>query len=67
LTRCASGLAYVLIIGAAFTRLAAPLLAADLYLAALLVSPGLWSTAWLLFLATFGGSLIRPSADSQPG
>jgi uncharacterized protein involved in response to NO len=59
--------AYVLISGAAFARLAAPLLAADLYLPALLVSASLWCAAWLLFLAAFGGILIRPRIDGQPG
>jgi len=61
------GLAYVLISGAAFARLAAPLLAADLYLPALLISASLWCTAWLLFLLTFGGVLIRSRVDGQPG
>jgi uncharacterized protein involved in response to NO len=60
-------LAYVLISGAAFARLAAPLLAADLYLPALLVSASLWCAAWVLFLAAFGGILIRPRIDGQPG
>jgi uncharacterized protein involved in response to NO len=61
------GLAYVLISGAAFARLAAPLLAGDLYLPALLTSASLWCTAWLLFLVTFGGVLIRSRIDGQPG
>ncbi len=62
-----AGLAYVLISGAAFARLAAPLLAADLYQPALVVSTSLWWAAWLLFLAAFGGVLIRPRIDGQPG
>jgi uncharacterized protein involved in response to NO len=62
-----AGLAYLLISGAALARLAAPLLAADLYLAALLISASLWSAAWLLFLAAFAGVLIRPRIDGQPG
>jgi uncharacterized protein involved in response to NO len=62
-----AGLAYVLISGATLARIAAPMLAADLYLPALLISASLWSAAWLLFLAAFAGILIRPRIDGQPG
>jgi uncharacterized protein involved in response to NO len=60
-------ISYGLISGAALARLAAPLLTADLYLPALLVSASLWCTAWLLFLVAFGGALIRPRVDGRPG
>jgi uncharacterized protein involved in response to NO len=58
---------YLLISGAALFRLAAPLLTADLYLPALLVSAGLWSAAWLSFLTAFVGALVRPRIDGRPG
>ena len=58
---------YLLISGAALARLAAPLLAADLYLPALLVATGLWSAAWLLFLVAFASVLSRPRVDGRPG
>jgi uncharacterized protein involved in response to NO len=58
---------YLVISGAALFRLTAPLLGANLYLPALVVSSCLWSVAWLSFLIAFGGALVRPRIDGRPG
>jgi uncharacterized protein involved in response to NO len=58
---------WLLIAGAAFARLAAPLLPGALHLPLLAASAALWSLAHLAFVIAFAGMLTRPRIDGRPG
>ena len=60
-------LAYLLLECAALIRVFVPLLAPQAYFAAILVSGGLWVTAFLMFAGCFFPILTRPRMDGRPG
>jgi uncharacterized protein involved in response to NO len=58
---------WLLISGAAVTRLAAPLVPGAVHLPLLAASAALWSLAYLAFVIAFAAMLSRPRIDGRPG
>lgn len=60
-------LVYLLVAAAAIVRVVVPIASPRSTLAAIVVSAGLWSAAFLLFAVTYGPMLVRSRIDGKPG
>ena len=58
---------FALVSGAALIRVAGPLFAPSLTMAAIVASAALWSSGFGLFAVRYAPILIRPRRDSRPG
>jgi len=67
IVRPAIAASYGLISVAALVRIAAPVVAPDLYIEAMMVAAGLWIVAFSTFSAVYWPILTGPRADGKPG
>ena len=62
-----TGLAFVAVTFAAVVRVAVPILAPDVYMAAMIVSGVSWAAAFAVYLAKYTPILWKPRVDGRPG
>jgi uncharacterized protein involved in response to NO len=59
--------AYLLLTGAALSRVFGPALLPSLWTVSIAAAAALWTAAFLLFVVAYGPILCRPRADGRPG
>lgn len=60
-------LAFVLMVGAVLTRVGGPIVGGSAVMTSIVVSAGLWSAAFLLYLTQHAHMLLTPRPDGRPG
>jgi uncharacterized protein involved in response to NO len=58
---------YALVLSAAIARVFGPMVAAERYVAWVLISAALWSLAYALYAVRYAPLLTRSRRDGQPG